>query len=81
MMEELTNKDLHCIATTLQGRKFKLDDEERGDVDGSGQVCKWCKYSRECFMLKKDGSIEKYRHGLNEALRKLQTVTGVYLGY
>ncbi len=74
-MNDIAEKDLYCIAMTFQAQKYKVD------VGGRGQPCELCKYACECYKLNKDGSIKTYRHGLSEAMRKLQTATGVYLGY
>lgn len=74
----LTDKDLYCIAMTVQAEKFTV--YTAGDRIAE-QSCAVCKYNKECFKFNKDGSIKKYRHGLGDAMRNLQDVTGVYLGY
>ena len=74
----LADKDLYCIAMTVQAGKFAV--YAVGD-EIDEQACTLCKYKRECFEFGKDGSIKKYRHGLGEAMRNLQDVTGVYLGF
>lgn len=74
----LTDKDLYCVAMTVQAKKFTV---YAAGEKTSEQACTLCKYKGECFKFGKDGSIKKYRHGLGEAMRNLQDVTGVYLGY
>lgn len=64
----LTEKDLHCLARIIQGCKYMDND--------IFYCCKYCLYQEDCN--------EKAKHGkiyFTETVRKkLQEVTGVYLG-
>lgn len=72
----LTQKDLYCIAMTLQAQKYKL--KLNGEISDR-QACELCRYNKECYSIVGD-QIKKHRHGFNEMLGRLQTVTGGYLG-
>jgi len=75
-MKTLTEKDLYCLAMTLQAQKYKI--KLNGEYSDN-QACELCRYRKECYSVA-NGGIEKYRHGFNEMLGRLQAVTGVYLG-
>lgn len=64
----LSGKDLHCLARILQGYKY-MD----GDMFG---CCQYCLYHEKC-----DEDAEYGKTYFTETVsRKLQEITGVYLG-
>lgn len=64
----LTEKDLHCLARVLQGCMY-MD----GDVF---YCCKYCLYQKCCDKEASEGKV----YFTNELAKKLQDITGVYLG-
>lgn len=67
-MEELTDKDLHCIARQLQSA-WCAPEQEEIDTYRMFYGCWYCKYSHEC---KTPNTMN-----LKKALNKLSELTGV----
>ena len=64
----LTDKDLYCIAMTVQAEKFTV----YAAVDGiAEQSFALCKYKGECFKFGKAGSIKKIQSRLRRCDAKL----------
>lgn len=62
----LTDKDFHCMARILQSCIFAKD---KSFLYG----CEYCKYSYDCLV--------KNNHNLSSIRKKLNDLTGVYLGF
>lgn len=79
-MSELTEKDLLCIAKNIQYEIFPALASDAVDEEKKVVCCFTCKYNNECYCIK-DGDIARYRHNFNIVRSKLQSLTGVYLGF
>lgn len=66
--EVLTEKDVHCLARILQGCMY-MD----GDMF---YCCKYCLYQECCNKEATEGKV----YFTNEVVKRLQEITGVYLG-
>lgn len=67
-MDNLTEKDVNCIARLLQGSIF-----EKNIFYG----CQYCKYGKECVESQKK---ERLMH-VDIVRKKLQQITGVNMDY
>lgn len=78
-MSELTEKDLLCIAKKFQYERFPSITDAT-DREKEVTHCFTCKYQNECYCIK-NGVVARYNYGFNVVLSKLQSLTGVYLGF
>ena len=67
-MNDLTEKDLHCIARIFQGVIYK-----DGDMF---HCCRYCMNEKECTQEVKTNQTLHF----DRVQKKLQDITGVYLG-
>lgn len=64
----MAEKDLHCLARVLQGCRY-MDNDMFG-------CCKYCLYQRNCNESAREGKV----YFTEVVTKKLQNITGVYLG-
>lgn len=79
MEETLSKKDLQCLARTLQAQMFHINTTVGNREEAN--YCALCKEVHNCYKNNSDGDIIKYQSRYKNVLFKLQSITGVFLGF